>query len=115
MNEKAKRIHSIKRLVWLLGIVNVVALLLLFSLYGVMTGKSEASIVEVRPEVEVTENGRHLLLAYDRLSERYGQATMWTCVLLLVQLVIFAMVDGRLAKQLPLQMEQAKADTPSDQ
>lgn len=96
---RAKRIHSIRRLVWTLGIVNVIALLMLFTYYGVMTGKTEASIVEVRQEAEATENGQHLLLAYGDVNERYGRATMWTSVLLLVQLVVLAVIDFRLAKE----------------
>ncbi len=96
---RAKRIHSIRRLVWTLGVVNLVALLMLFVYYGVMTGKTEASIVEVRQEAEVTDNGQRLLLAYDDLNDRHGQAMLWTGGLLIVQLVVLAVIDFRLAKE----------------
>jgi SNF family Na+-dependent transporter len=115
MDDKAKRIHSIRRLVWTLGIVNVVALLMLFTFYGVMTGKTEASIVEVRQEAEATESGQHLLQAYGDVNVRYGRATLWTCVVLVVELVVLAVIDFRLAKELPELPRTETTKTPADQ
>jgi len=101
MDDKAKRIHSIRRLVWTLGIANVIALLLLFSYHGVMTRYAWASVAEIRPEAESTEVGQRLVQVYDGLSDRYARATLWSCVVLLVQLVVLAVIDYRLAKELP--------------
>jgi len=100
MNAKAKRIHSLKRLLWALTIVNLIAVLLLFTYWGVTSGYAGSSIAEIRPAAAETEEGQRLLLVYDRLRDRYGRVTMWISLLLLGQIVVYTLMDRRLAREI---------------
>jgi len=115
MNEKAKRIHSIKRLVWLLGIVNVIALLLLFTIPSYILATEVARSSEIRSQAVQTENEQLLLLTVDGLRDDFSTALIWIVVLLITQMVTFVIIDRRLERELQISSEPSKSPSHSDE
>ncbi|MFB3430043.1 MAG: hypothetical protein ABL309_03915 [Phycisphaerales bacterium] len=100
MDDNAKRMHSIKRLVWTLGIVNVVALLLVSTIPPYILGAELARSLEIRSQTSKTENEQLLLLTVDGLRDDFSTAMLWIVVLLITQIVGLVVIDLRLAREL---------------
>lgn len=113
MNAKAKRIHSLKRFLWVLGIVNLIALLMLLTIPAYTISMGNAMISEARSQSTLTDNEQLLMSRFDSVVASWGRATIWTCVLLIMQIIVFVFMDRRLTTELRIDPEQIAKSTQS--